>query len=110
MRIINGKKFYKKDMDAAVSLPFDGWDTYDGRNYQWYSVRYNPACGFVALCANNSGDCYGDYEDRYYDSPASFRRAECDEYSGGRSFERLIGDVDETNAIAMQFIDAALAE
>ena len=109
MRIINGKKFYKKDIEAATRLPFNGWDSYNGQNYQWYSVYYNPDCGLTILSASNSGDCYGDYGDRYYESPKAFYNAECvgDEYSYGRSFEKLIGDVDEDNELAMQFIEAA---
>ena len=109
MRIINKKKFYKKDMDAAVALPFKGWDAYNGRNYQWYTVKYNPDCGYVEVNASNSGDCYGDYEDRYYDSPAAFYRDVSRGGYGGRSFSELIGDLDEDNAVAMRFVDEALS-
>ena len=104
MRIINGKKFYKKDMDATVNLGFDGWDSYNGQNYQWYSVHYNPSCGLVILDASNSGDCYGDYETRYFDSPVAFRNWCNEEY---RSLPDLMGNVDEDNEAAMQFVREA---
>lgn len=104
MRIVNGKKFYKKDIDACVSLHFNGWDYYNGRNYQYYSVRYNPECGLVILDADNSGDCYGDYETRYFSTPAKFR-AWCNET--GRSLEKLMEDLDEDNEAHMAFVAAA---
>lgn len=108
MRIINGKRFYQKDIDKAEELPFKGWDSYDGRNQQWYTVRYNPDCGLTILEANNSGDCYGDYGERYYESPRAFYNAECvaNDYNYGRDFEKLIGDVDEDNELAMKFLEA----
>lgn len=101
MRIVNGKKFYKKDIDAAVNLGFNGWDSYNGRNYQHYDVRYNPDCGLVILSADNSGDCYGDYEDRYFSSPQKFAEWA---RNNNRSLSRLFGDVDETNETAMRFV------
>ena len=106
MKIINGKRFYKKEIDAAVSIPSAGWDRYDGSNYQWYCLKYNPDCGLVILDANNSGDCYGDYATRYFDSPASFADW-CQER--GRSWEKLLGEIDEENEPAMQFAEALLA-
>lgn len=103
MRIINGKRFYKKDMDAAVLLPFDGWDKCGTE----HKIYYNPECGFVRVSYNDYSYCI--YRDSYYDSPASFVRHECDDYYPGHSFEELIGDVDEDNEVAMQFIEAATA-
>ena len=101
MRIINGKKFYKRDIDAAVKLNFDGWDRDNGQDKQWYSVCYNPDCGLTILCANNSGSCYGDYKDRYFDSPASFKKWAV---MKNRDIEELIGDVDESDELAMKFV------
>lgn len=106
MRIINGKRFYKKEIDAAVSIPVGGLDYYDGSNYQWYYLKYNPDCGLVILDANNSGDCYGDYETRYFDSPASFAEW-C--YENDRSWSKLFGDIDEENEIAMKLAGELLA-
>jgi len=102
MRIVNGKKFYKKDIDAAKPLDFNGWDSYDGRNHQWYSVHYNPECGLVILYADNSGDCYGDYKDRYFASPQKF--AEWVRECTSHSLSKLFGDVDESDEVAMKFV------
>lgn len=106
MKIINGKRFYKKEIDAAVTIHADGWDTYDGRNYQEYYLKYNPSCGLVILDANNSGDCYGDYSTRYFDSPASFADW-CLEH--GRNWAKLLGEIDEESETTMKFVDALLA-
>lgn len=103
MRIVDGKKFYKKDMEAAVTLGFNGWDSYNGRNHQWYTVKYNAECGLVILLADNSGDCYGDYKDRYFSSPKKF--AEWVRECTYRSLSDLFGDVEEDNDVAMRFIN-----
>lgn len=55
MKIVNGKKFYAADYGAAKRIDNNGWDRYDGQNWQWYSLFYNPACGLVVLEASNSG-------------------------------------------------------
>ena len=106
MRSINGKRFYKEESDAAVSIPAEGWDYYNGSNHQWYWLKYNPDCGLVILDADNSGDFYGDYATRYFDSPASFADW-CKE--NDRSWEKLLGEIDEENETAMQFAEALLA-
>lgn len=102
MRIVEGKKFYKKEIDAVVQIDGDGWDKYNGQNYQWYSLYYNPECGLVVLKANNNGDCYGDYKDRYFASPKSF-------FSWAQQCERtigeLMGNIDESNEAAMKFVN-----
>lgn len=54
MKIVNGKKFYAADYGAAKRIDNNGWDRYDGQNWQWYSLFYNPACGLVVLEASNS--------------------------------------------------------
>lgn len=105
MKIINGKKFYEREIKAAQRIDNHGWDRYDGRNWQQYWLEYNPECGLVILTGNNSGDCYGDYSTRYFDSPAAFREW-CDERM--RSWEKLLGDIDEDNAAAMAFAGAML--
>lgn len=107
MRIINKKKFYQRDINAAVRIDDNGWDGYDGRNYQWYKLMYNHSCGLVILDANNSGSCYGDYETRYFDTPASFR-AWCDDVD--RDWAKLLGDIDEENAACMSFVSAILGD
>ena len=61
MKIVNGKKFYAADYGAAKRIDNNGWDRYDGQNWKWYSLFYNPACGLVVLEACNSGSCRGDY-------------------------------------------------
>ena len=106
MRIINGKRFYKKEIDAAVIIHANGWNSYNGRNHQWYYLKYNPDCGLVILDADNSGDCYGDYATRYFDSPTSFANW-CKAHD--RSWEKLLGEIDEENETAMQFAEALLA-
>lgn len=62
MKIVNGKKFYAADYGAAKRIDSNGWDRYDGENWQWYSLFYNPACGLVVLEASNSGSCFGKTE------------------------------------------------
>lgn len=111
MRIVDGKRFYAAQIRAAVRIDNDGWDRYDGRNWQWYTLRYNPDCGLVILEADNSGDCYGDYETRYFSSPAAFRAwAQPEEAEYGwqptRDVEALLGDIDEGNAAALAFVNA----
>lgn len=102
MRIIDGKRFYKKDIDAAKKIEANGWNSNRGSNKQWYHLRYNPDCGYVELDADNSGDCYGDYNTYYFSSPKQFLRW-CQ--ATGRNWEELLGDIDESDAVAMQFVD-----
>lgn len=109
MRIINGKKFYKKDIDAAVQLPCVGWNHYNGQNYQWYTLSYNPDCDLVILSASNSGDCYGDYATRYWDSPKAFRMWAENPYRDD-TIEELLGDIDEDNDVLMKFVNALYEE
>lgn len=103
MRIIDGKRFYKKEMDAAVRIDNDGWDRYNGRNYQWYSLYYNQKCGYVRLEASNSGDCYGDYGTYHFSNPQKFANAHPD-------WADLLGDIDEYNQAAMHFADTILSK
>lgn len=108
MRIVNGKKFYKREIDAAQKLGFSGWDTYNGQNYQWYTVLYNPDCDLVILDANNSGNCFGDYETYYFDSPIAFFKWADEENARGYGqywdLAKLFGDVDEANETEMGFV------
>lgn len=108
MRIINGKKFYKADMDRAVRIDGDGWDRNDGRNKQWYSLFYDKESGFVSLVADNSGDCYGDYSTHYFSSPKAFVNYcnDC-EHDGADEVARLLGDIDEDNEDVMDFVEKA---
>lgn len=99
MRIVNGKKFYAAEIKKCVKIDNDGWDSYDGRNKQWYTLKYNPECGLVILKADNSGDCYGNYETRYFASPEEF----VSEY-GIDEVGRLLGDIDEENEAVMHFV------
>lgn len=108
MKIVNGKKFYAVDIKAAQRIDGNGWDHYDGQNWQWYSLFYNPSCGLVVLQADNSGSCYGDYTDRYFDSPAAFK-AWC-ESSSCRDWAELMGDIDEQNECALDFIAHMLTD
>lgn len=101
MRIVNGKKFYATEIKNCVRIDNKGWNHYNGRNYQWYTLKYNPDCGLVILDADNSGDCYGDYGTYYFASPREF----VNEY-GIDKVGRLLGDVDEDNKAAMHFINA----
>lgn len=104
MKIINGKKFYKKQEDEAINLDCEGWDHYDGQNYQWYSLYYNPDCGLVILKAHSTS-CFGDHKTRYFDCPEAFRKW-CEEKH--RDWEDLFGEIDEDNKIAMGFVDKLL--
>lgn len=107
MRIVNGKKFYQKQIDKCVKIDGDGWNTYNGSNYQWYTLLYNPECGLVILDADNSGDCNGNYTTEYYSSPEDFMER-C-----GRScnsVEKLLGDIDEENEALMKFVELAFSD
>jgi len=105
MRIINGKRFYQAQIDKAVKIDGNGWDKYNGQNYQWYTLKYDPESGLVILDGNNSGDCYGDYKTRYFESPEAFDVwcAKCD-----RNWQKLLGDIDETNPAVMAFVAALI--
>ena len=105
MRIVNGKKFYAADFKAARRIDGNGWDRRYGGNMQWYKLLYNPSCGLVILEADNSGDFYGDYKDRYFDSPAAFAEW-CRTTS--RDWAELLGDIDETNDCALDFVSRLL--
>lgn len=107
MKIVNGKKFYAADIKAARRIDGNGWDSYNGRNWQWYSLFYNPACGLVVLKANNSGDCYGDYTDRYFENPEAFR-AWCEAHFE-HDWAALLGEIDEQDNYALDFVAHMLA-
>ncbi len=105
MKVVNGKKFYEKEIKAAVEVGSSyhtGWS-----NTQYYTVLYNPECGLVIVDAHNTGDCYGDYGMYYFDGVPSFVAwcklcHECEwTYVAG-------SDVDENDTIAMGFVDACL--
>ena len=106
MRIVNGKRFTSAQFKAAKRIDDKGWDT-SGRNKQWYSLLYNKDCGLVILDADNSGDYYGDYKTRYFDSPASFAEW-CAEYD--RDLTALLGNIDEKDEDAMAFVNAVFPE
>lgn len=107
MKIVNGKKFYAADIKAARRIDGNGWDNYDGQNWQWYSLYYNPNCGLVILKANNSGYCYGDYTDRYFENPEAFR-AWCEAYFW-HDWAALLGEIDEQDNCALDFVAHMLA-
>lgn len=107
MKIVNGKKFYAADIKAARRIDGNGWDRYNGQNWQWYSLFYNPACGLVILKANNSGDCYGDYTDHYFENPEAFR-AWC-ETPFLNDWAALLGEIDEQDNCALDFVAHMLA-
>ena len=102
MKIINGKKFYKRDIDAAEKVDGSGWDSYDGNYYQWYSLLYDPQSGYVCLDAGNSGNCFGDYSTKEYASLEDFF---ADAVETERDVGELLGDIDEDNSLR-----AAVAE
>ena len=68
MRIVEKTKLYAADEKLMVKLDHDGWDHYDGRNWQWYSLLGVEVSGtpIYKLDASNSGDCYGDYSTQYF--------------------------------------------
>lgn len=107
MKIIDGKKFYKADMERAKCISNDGWNSYNGQNWQWYWLKYDAKTGYTMLEANNSGDCYGDYSDRDFASPESFAEW-CREHD--RSWEKLLGEIDENDEAAMDFVDRILGK
>ena len=109
MKIVNGKKIYAADYKATERIDGNGWDSYDGQNWQWYSLSYNPACGLVVLEAYNSGSCSGDDSDRWFDSPEAFR-AWCEaSFPVARDWAALLGEIDEQNECALDFVAHMLA-
>lgn len=92
-------------MDRAVVIDDNGWDRYNGQNNQWYTLKYDPQSGYVELNAKNSGDCYGDYKTRYFDSPESFAGwcARCN-----RNWQKLLGEIDENDLVVMAFVNALI--
>lgn len=90
MRIINGKKFYQKDMDAAIEVAESSH--YDGNNHQWYTIYYHQPSGFCMINAQNSGSCWGDYGNRYYDDPATMYK---NEQWSIQDYARMVGEINE---------------
>jgi hypothetical protein len=37
-------------------------------NVQWYTLKWHKPTGAIAVIADNSGDCYGEYFNHYYSS------------------------------------------
>lgn len=109
MKIVNGKKFYAADYEAAKRIDGNGWDKYDGQNWQWYSLFYNPACGLVVLEASNSGSCFGDYSDRWFESPEAFRTWCEASFPVARDWAALLGEIDEQDECALDFVAHMLA-
>lgn len=107
MRIVDGKKYLKKEIDGCVEIDGKGWDSYDGRNMQWYRLKYNPECDLVILDADNSGNYHGTYNTWYFTSPEAFKYW-CEDSE--RDWSELLGDVDEENAAAVQFVARILGE
>lgn len=99
MKVINGKKFYKRAIDAAVRVDCGGWDSYNGRNTQWYSLWYDPQSGYVCLDAKNSGDCFGDYDPKEYASLEEFFAAAVE---SERDVGTLLGTIDEADPVRVE--------
>ena len=100
MRIIDGKKFYGKDINAAIEVASKC--NYNDQGTQWYTIKYHQPTGYCEIIANNSGDFYGDYRDRYYASPERMYRAEgwsINEYA------TMVGEIEETSEHATIKID-----
>jgi hypothetical protein len=104
MRIINNKKLYVADEQKMVKIDNDGWDYYNGQNYQHYSLFYNVALDIVKLITSNNGDCYGDYSTKYFSSAKDFATS----YNGNgyKKWRDLLGEIDETNSNILEFINA----
>lgn len=114
MIIVKGKRHYKRELDQMVKIDGDGWDRYDGQNYQWYSLYYNKDTGLVKLEADNSGSCYGDYSTKYFNSPREFMNSVNSDNALNYVYERTVGDllgnIDESNEDIMAFVNAAYPE
>lgn len=102
MKVINGKKFYKREIDAAVRVDGDGWDRNNGRNTQCYSLWYEPKSGYVRLDADNSGDCYGDYSTKEYASLEEFFAASA---KSNADVGELLGTIDEDDPVRVEVAD-----
>lgn len=95
----------KPQVNPHTQIDQDGWDTYNGRNHQWYSLYYDPNSGFVKLDADNSGDCYGNYNTLYFANPKSFANY-CNQIDA--DWTTLLGDIDEDNLTVITFVDAIM--
>jgi hypothetical protein len=108
MRIIGKERFTAAQEREMKRIDDGGWNSNDGQNQQWYSLYYHLATGIVKLSGENSGSCYGDYNSTYYASPKTFASLYDGNYS--KDWRDLLGDIDEGNAAAMEFVEEILGE
>lgn len=101
MIIANGEKIMAAEIAQKQKIDNNGWDSYDGRNHQWYSLycipRKNGKLSYM-LDANNSGNCYGDYTTKYFGCAKDFL-VYCNALE--RSVAELLGNIDENNDFFM---------
>jgi hypothetical protein len=110
MKIVEGKKIYQHEEDAARDNIISEISSYDGQNHQWYSLGW--AGDICVVVSNNSGDCYGDYKDIVFPVkmtktflPLSEDGYHDGRYSGKPSYAEFIAEMEEEDAIA--FCEAA---
>jgi hypothetical protein len=113
MMYVNGRKVLKSESEKMMKIDADGWDSYDGRNHQWYSLRAKQLPDGILYCldANNSGDCYGDYKTRWFFGGEKLMQWISEKYNpyetAKEAFGRLLGnDISEND----ELINAVLAD
>lgn len=103
MMYVNGVKILKADQSKMTRIDGDGWDHYDGRNHQWYSLYAKQLTSGILykLDANNSGDCYGDYKTRWFFGSENLMRwiGRNGESAKNRLCELLGNDIDEESKL-----------
>lgn len=111
MKIINGQRVYAKELKKLVKIDNDGWDRYDGQNYQWYSLyaaELNDGSILYRLNANNSGSCYGEYSDKYFIGAGNLKKYVADKFCYDDSKQKigeLLGEIDEDNELVLKVLE-----
>jgi len=110
---VNGRKVLKSEHDGMQKIDGNGWDSYDGRNHQWYTLKAKQLPDGILYCldANNSGDCYGNYETCWFFGGKNLMRYIAERYepyeSARDALGKLLGrDIPEDN----ELVAAVLAD
>ena len=110
MKIINGRKVYEKELKKLKKIPANGWDRYDGRNHQWYTLyatKLESGDFLYNIDAHNSGSCYGDYSDTYFINKGIIKYVADKFYDDDpkTKLSELFGDIDESDEFLMEIIE-----
>lgn len=110
MKIVNGRRVYQRDLKKLTQIDNDGWDSYDGRNEQRYTLSaaiLDDGAILYELAADNSGCCYGNYQTIYRVGGDELLRYVADtRYCANARDEiaELLGDIEEPISELMQAV------